>query len=401
MRRQISLFVSVFILLSVSYCAASQQNITIVTQNSRIADGLDLYAVAELFKDSENLEEFERALNDPELGINNLDLDGDGYVDYIRVVEQAVNDIRIVILQVALGHDEFQDVATIEVERTGINHYNVQIRGNEVIYGVDYYITPVYVHVQHIHRWRIIPWMYRPMYRPYYSVFYFGYYPVWWRPYRPVVIHVYHHRTERYRERATFEHSREGRFEPSRETNYQPRTSPRVRERVQAIGPTPAPERIVRQSSPGEQPPAVEKRTITRNSDINKTTNRGDEARVAKPLPRNATNNNRGTERITKPQPQRRANETTDTRKIAKPQTPKNAAVKRESGTIIKQNSENRPVSSSKAKKVTAPKPERKISAPNEARKISKPKPVNNPPVKKESKQSTTKEKNKKLDMRK
>ena len=39
-------------------------------------------AVAELFKDSKDLEAFEKALNDSEVGINNLDLDEDGEVDF-------------------------------------------------------------------------------------------------------------------------------------------------------------------------------------------------------------------------------------------------------------------------------------------------------------------------------
>ena len=46
---------------------------TAINADSDAATGLDLYAVAELFKDSENLEKFEQALNDPARGLNNLD----------------------------------------------------------------------------------------------------------------------------------------------------------------------------------------------------------------------------------------------------------------------------------------------------------------------------------------
>lgn len=42
--------------------------------DAQSAEKLDLYAVAELFKESENLEKFEQALNNPADGINNLDL---------------------------------------------------------------------------------------------------------------------------------------------------------------------------------------------------------------------------------------------------------------------------------------------------------------------------------------
>jgi hypothetical protein len=404
MNRQIKLFMCMLLMFSGIYQVSAQENVTIVTQSSQIAEGLDLNAVAEIFKDSENLEEFERTLNDPELGINNLDLDGDGYVDYIRVVEHVENDIHIIILQVALGEDEFQDVATIEVERTGDDNYNLQVRGNEVIYGVDYYIAPAYVHVHDIYRWSIIPWIYRPMYHPYYSGFYFGYYPVWWRPYRPVVIHVYHDRTERYRRRATFEYTRDGRAETLRETNYQPRTSPRVRERMQAAAPTPGPERISRQSTPGEQPASVEKRINTRNSDLDKTTIKSDAERITKPPPKRNTTVKSDTERITKPQPMRRTTVTNDAEKIAKPkpQPSRRTTInkKSEPEKIYKPKVEKRTSAGNKAQKMSTPKPERKPSVKSEAKKISKPKPVKNTPAKKESKKSTAKEKKKKSDIK-
>ncbi|MFQ6113843.1 MAG: hypothetical protein ACE5NG_07100, partial [bacterium] len=183
------------LLLVVSFCLGSaQEDVTIVAAASEAAEGLDLKAVSELFKDSENLEEFEKALNDPEAGINNLDLDQNGEVDFIRVVEEVADDTHVIILQVLLAENEFQDVATIEVEKTDNHSYNMQVHGNEVIYGVDYYVVPTYVH---IHTWPIITWIYRPVHRPYRSVFHFGFYPRWWKPYRPVAINVYRARTVR------------------------------------------------------------------------------------------------------------------------------------------------------------------------------------------------------------
>ena len=48
-------------------------------------DNLNLYAVMNLFQESETLEAFERSLNDENSRINNLDLNGDNMVDYITV----------------------------------------------------------------------------------------------------------------------------------------------------------------------------------------------------------------------------------------------------------------------------------------------------------------------------
>jgi hypothetical protein len=46
-------------------------------------DNLDLYAVLDLFQKSKTIEDFEQSLNLQETGINNLDLDLDGKVDFI------------------------------------------------------------------------------------------------------------------------------------------------------------------------------------------------------------------------------------------------------------------------------------------------------------------------------
>ena len=150
-----------FVILSIGSSTA-QDAVTIVAPTSEAAEGLDLHAVSELFKDSENLEEFEKSLNDPDTGVNNLDLDDDGNVDFIRVVEEVGDETHVIILQVALGENEFQDVCTIEVEKAGEEQYNMQIHGNEVIYGADYYVAPTVVH---IHTWPLIGWIYRPYYR--------------------------------------------------------------------------------------------------------------------------------------------------------------------------------------------------------------------------------------------
>ena len=49
-------------------------------------DNLDLYAVLDLFQKSKTIEDFEKSLNLEKTGINNLDLDLDKKVDFIKVV---------------------------------------------------------------------------------------------------------------------------------------------------------------------------------------------------------------------------------------------------------------------------------------------------------------------------
>ena len=199
-----------------------------VTATSEAAEDLDLIAVGQLFKDSANLEAFEKALNDPEVGINNLDLDDNGEVDFIRVVEEVAEGTHLVILQVQLDENEFQDVATIEIEKEG-DQYNFQVHGNEVIYGVDYYVATPDIH---IHRWPIIGFIYRPAYRPYRSAFHFGFYPRWHRPYRPVTINVYRTRTVRYTGRTTFAVTRTTRVKTASKVRYTSRTSTHVKKKT-------------------------------------------------------------------------------------------------------------------------------------------------------------------------
>jgi len=130
--------------------------VTIVSPATEAGEDLDLYAVAELFKEAEGVEEFEKALNDSANEINNLDLAGDGDVDYIHVVDNTEGNIHILVLQVALAEDDYQDIATIEIEKKSDEDVDLQVVGNEEIYGEDYVVEPdqysttvIHVHTCH------------------------------------------------------------------------------------------------------------------------------------------------------------------------------------------------------------------------------------------------------------
>ena len=144
-------------------------------------------------------------------------------------MEEASGDAHVIVLQVPLGANEFQDVATIEVEKNGEENFNLQVRGNEVIYGVDYYVAPVAVH---IHTWPIIPWIFRPVYHPYRSTFYFGFYPSWWHPWHPVTVHVYRTRTVRITTRATFTVAHTSRVTRVTKVSYKPSSSTLVKKQT-------------------------------------------------------------------------------------------------------------------------------------------------------------------------
>ena len=105
-------------------------------------DNLNLYAVMKLFQESKTLEEFERNLNDEKSNINNLDLNNDNQVDYIKVNDNIDGDVHNIVLQVAVGPKENQDVAVFTVQRFNNGQVQIQLTGDEELYGKDYIIEP-------------------------------------------------------------------------------------------------------------------------------------------------------------------------------------------------------------------------------------------------------------------
>ncbi|MES2484672.1 MAG: hypothetical protein V4581_01810 [Bacteroidota bacterium] len=163
------------------------QDVTTVTANNTdISDNLDLQAVASIFGESSDLEDFERRLNNPDTQISNLDLNGDSRVDYLRVIEATESNTHLIILQAVLAADTFQDVATIEVERDSNNNVSVQVVGDVYMYGQNYIYEPVYASPPVIYN---VFWA--STYRPYYSPWYWGYYPTYYTYWRPFPIYRY------------------------------------------------------------------------------------------------------------------------------------------------------------------------------------------------------------------
>jgi uncharacterized membrane protein YgcG len=175
-------------------------------------DNLDLYGVLDLFKQSATMEEFEKKLNDPANEINNLDLNGDNDVDYIRVVDQVEGDAHAIVLQVPVSDKEAQDVAVIELEKTGNESADVQIVGDEELYGENYVVeaqseTPATdakwqgfrpVVVVNVWMWPCVRFVYAPAYVLWVSPWHWAHYPGYWRPWHPVMWRVYHPRVVHY-----------------------------------------------------------------------------------------------------------------------------------------------------------------------------------------------------------
>jgi hypothetical protein len=183
-------------------------------------DNLDLYAVLDLFQKSKTIEDFEKTLNEEKTGINNLDLNLDSKVDFIKVkTQQKAKDFTF-ILQVDVKEKETQDVAVILVSKDKNDKVTMQIVGDKDLYGKDYVVEPKaaapttthnpgYTGTQPatttatttnttvvvVESAPIVQYVYSPVYVPYYPPYYYGYYPPYYVSFTVVSVNVYHHNT--------------------------------------------------------------------------------------------------------------------------------------------------------------------------------------------------------------
>jgi hypothetical protein len=178
------------------------------TAVSNVGEDLDLYAVLDLLEESKNLEEFEKALNSEDKGINNLDLNEDGEVDYIKVEEHVEENTHLIVLQVEVEENDYQDVATIEIEKKADDDYVLQAIGAEELYGEDYIVEPepttTTTTVVHVHTWPLILFMFGPGYRPWRSPWRWRARPIWWRPWHPLARATYRNRWARSARRSRY-----------------------------------------------------------------------------------------------------------------------------------------------------------------------------------------------------
>lgn len=139
-------------------------NVTVQQNTLRDASaGLDLRAVGELVKDSTTAAEFERKLNDTSVGINNLDLDENGEIDYIEVTEYGEGNVKGFSLTTELPGNEVQEIATIEIEKSG-DQARMQTYGNSHLYGNNHYYHSSFGLTDFL----ILSWLFNSN-RPYYS----------------------------------------------------------------------------------------------------------------------------------------------------------------------------------------------------------------------------------------
>lgn len=153
-----------------------QNNVTI--QSSAPA-GFDVNKLAQMVKTSTDPQTLEKAINNPNNHINNLDLDKDGNIDYLKVEEPAQNQLNVV--------DEVSDADSVTVARIHIepnqanNTANLNIQGNPTYVGYDNYYHSSFTFTDFL----LLSYLMRP--HPYYMpMYHYGYYPSYYTRVRTV-----------------------------------------------------------------------------------------------------------------------------------------------------------------------------------------------------------------------
>jgi hypothetical protein len=202
------------------------QNQPAVDSTGLPGDNFSLQGALQMFQKASSPEEFEKLINEQNNSVNNLDLDADAEVDYVKVIDKMEKDLHVLVLQVAVSESENQDIAVIEVEKTGSESAMLQIIGDEDIYGEQVIVEPDSGEenasanwsnnsnlsgpnaawdetislpvVVNVWGWPSVRFMYGPAYRPWISPWRWRHYPSYWHPWRPHHWHVWHPRVVAY-----------------------------------------------------------------------------------------------------------------------------------------------------------------------------------------------------------
>ena len=153
-----------------------QNNVTI--QSSALA-GFDVNKLAQVVKTSTDPGKIEKAINDPNNHINNLDLDKDGNIDYLKVEETGPNKLKVV--------DDVSDSDSVTVARINVDPdstsqtANLNIQGNPQYAGYDNYYHSSFSFTDFL----LLSYLMRPhMY--YMPMYHYGYYPSYYTRVRTV-----------------------------------------------------------------------------------------------------------------------------------------------------------------------------------------------------------------------
>jgi hypothetical protein len=134
-------FFSIVLILVVTAFVSEAQK-TSTDSTGYPGDNFSLQGALQMFKKASSPEEFEKLLNTQSNNVNNLDLNKDGKIDYVKVIDRTEKKIHVFVLQVPVSEKESQDIAIMHLEKTGDTTAVIQIVGDKEVYGKEIIIEP-------------------------------------------------------------------------------------------------------------------------------------------------------------------------------------------------------------------------------------------------------------------
>lgn len=190
--------------LGISWCQETKQW-------ENLGANFSLEGALVMLKKANSIKQFERIINDQKNNVNNLDLNDDGEIDYITVVDLKNEDTHVLVLSTFLNETEKQDIATISIEKTGEAKVYLQIEGDTNLYASNTIIEPteeketikedhggpntpelvIQTMAVNVWSWPSIHYIYAPKYILWVSPYRWNYRPNWWRPWRPFAMNLF------------------------------------------------------------------------------------------------------------------------------------------------------------------------------------------------------------------
>ncbi|OOB82575.1 hypothetical protein BZL53_09490 [Flavobacterium columnare] len=186
--------------------------------NETNQENFSLEGALAMFRNSTSLEDFERAINEENNNVNNLDLNNDGATDYVTVEDFIDGSDHVIILSALVGNSEKQDIATLNIEKRGNEEAYLQIIGDDDLFDKNTIVEPYDVYektiedkgpsildiipariIVNVWSWPCIRFIYAPGYHLWVSPVRWSLYPRWWKPWRPMahtlfITHIHKHR---------------------------------------------------------------------------------------------------------------------------------------------------------------------------------------------------------------
>jgi hypothetical protein len=216
-KQKITLCIALFVF---AFTVSQAQDIPAQDSTGLPGDNFSLQGALGMFQKANSVEEFEKLINAEDNNVNNLDLNGDGEIDYIRVINKKEKNAHAFVLQAAISGTENQDIAVVELEKTGDTTAILQIVGDEDIYGEQTIVEPGegeddeveetnypqsgpssdytkhYTYkprfIVNVWFWPAVRFVYAPAYIVYRSPWGWRHHPNWYRPWRPFYWHAWH-----------------------------------------------------------------------------------------------------------------------------------------------------------------------------------------------------------------